>query len=168
MGALYDYLSAGKLLSVDEPPRQDWTLSGLIHDIDYSKDTKELHPANTRQVLSLYGLEINDQVLHIVLAHAPGLTNVYPDNLASWSIFCADSLTGLISAVALVQPTKKLSDVKLSSVIKRLLKDPKFAAGTRRDEIQKCQQPDGLNLSLEIFVGICLKAMQNISHDLGL
>ena len=49
---------------------------------------------------------------------------------AEWSIFCVDSLTGLIMAVAFVYPSRKLADVKLSSVVKGLLKKPKFATGT--------------------------------------
>lgn len=164
MAGLYDYFKANRLLSLNEPPRKDWTLAGLIHDIDYSGEFKASHPLKTRPVLAKYGLEISDVVDKIVKAHAPEITGYYPKNKAEWSIFCADSLTGLIVATALVYPSKKLADVKLSSVLKRF-KKPKFAAGTRREDIIQCQRADGLNLTLEKFVGVCLQSMKKIAQE---
>ena len=168
MLGLYDYLKENNLLSDTEPTREEWGIAGLIHDIDYSGDTKQDHPNKTRQVLKKYNLEISDTIDNIVKSHAPTFTNINPSNKAQWSIFCADSLTGLIVAVALVYPSKKLADVKLSSVLKRFHKEPRFAAGTRRDEVILCQKEEGLNLPLDIFVQICLKSMQNIAPDIGL
>lgn len=168
MGGLFDYFSSQKLLSNNEPIKNDWLLAGLIHDIDYSEAYKSTHPMKTREVLRKYNLEISDVVDKIVKSHAPELTGVNPSNKAEWSIFCADSLTGLIMAVAYVYPSKKLADVKVSSVLKRFLKEPKFAAGTRRDEVALCSKEDGLNISLEKFIEICLTAMQNVAPSLGL
>jgi len=175
MGGLYDYFASNNLLSSAEPPRHDWTVAGLIHDIDYSGEYKPTHPQMTREVLKKYNLEISDSVHHIVLTHAPSLTGVEPVTKADWSIFCADSLTGLITAVAFVYPTRKLADVKVSSVLKRFLKEPKFAAGTRRDEVALCSlpagrhgRPDGLNLPIETFIDICLRSMQSIATELNL
>jgi predicted hydrolase (HD superfamily) len=167
MAGLYDYFQNEGLLSAEEPTREDWLLAGLIHDIDYAGEFKDEHPAKTKEALAKYGLEISDTVFNIVQAHAKR-SGVSPANKAQWSIFCADSLTGLITAVALILPNKKLSEVKLSSVIKRFLKEPKFAAGTRRDEVALCSQTDGLNLPLEKFIEICLVSMQKISPDIGL
>lgn len=168
MGGLYDYFSENNLLGNDEPPKEDWQIAGLIHDIDYSGEYKETHPHKTKEVLEKYNLSISDTVHNIVKAHAPELTGYKPQNKAEWSIFCADSLTGLIMAVAYVYPSKKLADVQLSSVMKRFLKEPKFAAGTRRDEVAMCANPDGLNLPLEKFVEICLNSMKSVSADLGI
>lgn len=168
MGGLYDQLSAAGQLSADDEPREEWTLAGLIHDIDYAGEWKEAHPAKTAEALAKHGLEAPESVLAIVRAHAPRITGATPRTKAQWAIFCADSLTGLITAVALINPSKKLADVKLSSVVKRFLKEPKFAAGTRRDEVAMCALPDGLNLPLEQFAGICLASMQEIAPELGL
>ena len=168
MGGLYDYFSENNLLGTDEPPKEDWLLAGLVHDIDYSEPFKAEHPAHTKEALAKYGLDLSDSVHHIVLAHAPELTGVKPITKADWSIFCADSLTGLIMAVAYVYPSRKLADVKVSSVLKRFLKEPKFAAGTRRDEVAMCEKPEGLGLPLEKFIEICLTSMQSVSQDLGL
>ena len=168
MGGLYDYFSENNLLGTDEPPKEDWLLAGLVHDIDYSEPFKAEHPAHTKEALAKYGLDLSDSVHHIVLAHAPELTGVKPITKADWSIFCADSLTGLIMAVAYVYPSRKLADVKVSSVLKRFLKEPKFAAGTRRDEVAMCENPEGLGLPLEKFIDLCLTSMQKVAEDLGL
>ena len=114
-----------------------------------------------------YNLEISDIVQKIVLAH-DGHQHIKNENKAQWAIFCADSLTGLIVATALVYPDKKLFSVKVSSVLKRFLKEPKFAAGTRRDEVKMCELPEGLNIPLEKFIEICLTSMQQIAPEIGL
>lgn len=168
MGGLYDYFSQNNLLGESEPAKDDWVLAGLVHDIDYGGEYKDTHPLKTKEVLAKYNLEISDVVHQIVLSHAPELTGVKPASKAEWSIFCADSLTGLIMAVAYVYPSKKLADVKTSSVLKRFLKEPKFAAGTRRDEVILCENPEGLNLPLEKFIDICLLSMQQVAPTLGI
>ena len=114
------------------------------------------------------GLDLPESADMIVKAHAPERTGIQPQNLAQWAIFCADSLTGLIVATALVYPSKKLADVKPASVVKRFLKEPKFAAGTRRDQVSMCADPAGLNMTLEKFIEICLASMQKISVEIGL
>ncbi|RJP46449.1 MAG: phosphohydrolase, partial [Armatimonadetes bacterium] len=75
------------------------------------------------------------------------------------------SLTGLIVASALVLPSKKLNELTVESVMKRF-GEVKFAGGTRRDDIKMCEEK--LGLSLEEFVTITLKAMQNIAPQVGL
>ena len=168
MGGLYDYFSSKNLLSADEPKKDDWLLAGLIHDIDYSDPFKEEHPNKTQEALKKYDLEVSDTVLNIIKAHAPERTGVKPISKAQWSLFCADSLTGLIMATAYVYPSRKIIDVKPSSIIKRFLKEPRFAAGTRRDEVILCEREDGLNLKLDTLVEICLASMQKVSDNLGL
>jgi uncharacterized protein len=163
---LYDYFKKNNLLADNEPAREEWGIAGLVHDIDYAGDTKPDHPRKTLEVLKKYNLEISPVIDRIVKDHDARLG--LPANKAGWSIRCADSLTGLIMAVAFVYPSRKLADVKVSSVTKRFLKEPKFAAGTRRNEVILCQDPDKLNLPLEKFVEICLSSMQSISSTLGL
>ncbi len=168
MGGLYDYFAKNSQLSNDQATKEEWMLAGLLHDVDYSGEFKPTHPQKTLEALAKYYLTIPESVHNLIKAHAPDLTGYQLKNKAEWSIFCADSLTGLIMAVAFVYPSRKLSDVKLSSIIKRLLKEPKFAAGTRREEIKKCVDPTGLNLPVEKFVEICLEAMQAVAGEIGL
>ena len=167
MGGLYDYFSTNGGL-VNEPNKEEWMISGLLHDVDYSGVYKETHPNNTLEVLKKYGLTIPENVHNLIKAHAPERTGYQPKTKGEWSIFCADSLTGLIMAVAFVYPSRKLADVKLSSVLKRLLKEPKFAAGTRREDIKKCVNPEVLNIPLEKFVEVCLNSMKVVASSLGL
>jgi hypothetical protein len=168
MSGLYEYFKINNLLTPNDPPKVDWSLAGLIHDIDFSGEFKESHPAKTKEALAKYGLTISDVVYQIIQAHDARFTGVVCKNKAEWSIFCADSLTGLIMAVAYVYPSRKLADVKVSSVVKRLLKEPKFAAGTRREEVKMCVNPEGLNLPVEKFVEICLNSMKAIAGEIGL
>ncbi|OGJ42012.1 hypothetical protein A3B60_03310 [Candidatus Peregrinibacteria bacterium RIFCSPLOWO2_01_FULL_39_12] len=167
MGGLYDYFSQNNLLAENDPPKDDWTLAGLMHDIDFSGEFKEYHPAKTREALAKYGLELPEVMHNIIQAH-DGRLGINCKNKAEWSIFCADSLTGLIMAVAFIYPSRKLAEVKVSSVVKRFLKEPKFAAGTRRNEVAMCVNPEGLNLSLEKFVEICLTSVQGIAGEIEL
>ena len=167
MGGLYDYFQLINQLTHNQATKDEWMLAGLLHDIDYSGEFKSTHPQKTLEALAKYNLTISETVHNIIKAHAPSLTGRQPQNKAEWSIFCADSLTGLIMAVAFVYPSRKLVDVKLSSVVKRLLKEPKFAAGTRREEIKMCVNPEGLNLPVEKFVEICLNSMKAIAGEIG-
>jgi predicted hydrolase (HD superfamily) len=169
MVGLYDYFSKNNLIPDQQKlSRDDWYLAGLIHDIDYLNPYKEDHPNHTREVLQKHNLDVDDEIIQIVKAHAPKISGVNPQSLAQWSIFCADSLTGLIVAVALVYPSRKLADVKLKSIVKRFLKEPRFAAGTRREEVKMCEKSDGLNLPLEKFIEICFESMKSISSEIGL
>ncbi len=168
MGGIYDYLKSQNQLPETELPKEDWLLAGLIHDVDFGGEFKEDHPNKTLEALAKYGLEITDEIHQVVLAHAAGLTKIEPKTKCQWAIFCADSLTGLIMAVAFVYPSRKLADVKVSSISKRFLKEPKFAAGTRRDEVAMCAREDGLNIPIEKFIEICLTSMQGIAEEIGL
>jgi len=168
MGAIYDHLSSLGQIGDSEPVRDDWLLSGLIHDIDYTGEFKADHPNKTREALAKHSLEITNTVDQIVKAHGPSLSGVRAQSKAQWAIFCADSLTGLIVAVALVYPSKKLADVKLSSVIKRFHHEPRFATGTRRDEVAQSQKQEGLNIPVDKFIEICFTAMQKIASQIGL
>ena len=168
MGGIYDYLKDNNHLNPNELSKEDWQLAGLIHDIDYVGEFKESHPNKTKEALANFNLEVSNDIVTLIKSHAPESTGVSPTTQAQWSIFCADSLTGLIVAVALVYPSKKLTDVKVSSVLKRFLKEPKFAAGTRRDEVKKCELANGLNIPLEKFIEICLTSMQQIAIQIGL
>jgi predicted hydrolase (HD superfamily) len=81
------------------------------------------------------------------------------------SLFCLDPLTGLIVAATLVLPSKKLKDLKVENVLNRF-KEKSFARGANREIIKKCEEY--LGLPLEKFIEITLRAMQEISDQLGL
>jgi len=76
-----------------------------------------------------------------------------------------DELTGLIIAVALVRPSKKLEDVEVKSV-KKKMKDKGFAAQVNREQILKCEEL--LEMELDEFIEITLEAMKNVAEEIGL
>jgi predicted hydrolase (HD superfamily) len=80
-------------------------------------------------------------------------------------LFCVDELTGFIIAVTKVGPSKKIADVEVSSVTKKM-KDKGFAAQVDREQMKQCETL--LNIPLNEFVGITLDAMKGVASDLGL
>lgn len=151
--------------SASEFDEDEWVIVGLLHDADYElidKDPKQ-HTLVTEKMLRERGFE-NERVISAIKAHHDGIKDSR-DNLMEMSVYAADELSGLITAVALVRPDKKLASVDVDSVIKKF-KQANFAAGANREQILACERE--LNIPLEEFVKIGLTAMQNISDALGL
>jgi len=160
MSALYDYFS--KENKKPELDKTSWEISGLLHDADYEITGKsvELHTEETTKKLEEVGAA--KEIIEAVRGHA----DKSPRNtLMAKSVYAADELTGLIVAAALVQPNKKLKSVAVDSVLRKF-KDKSFAAGANRDQIKTCETE--LNIPLEEFTSIILKAMQGDSEELGL
>lgn len=158
MGALAQNLEPEKV--------EDWKLAGLLHDGDYSDSVPhKMQGIQISKWVEEKGFSLSDEVKHAMAAHNVSNTGVQPESKMDWALFCCDTLTGLIIACALVLPDKKLADVTPERVLKRF-KEPKFAAGSRREEIKMCE--DKLGLSLDEFVTITLGAMQGIAPELGL
>jgi len=138
-----------------------WGLAGLLHDLDYDQTVNDFPNHGKITARMLEGKGIPDDVIHAIQAH-PG--HVEAKSKMDFALYAADSLTGLIVAAALMHPSKKLANVDVPFIMKRY-KEKRFAAGANREQIQTC---DRLGLSLEDFVGKCLKAMQGIATELGL
>jgi len=140
-----------------------WGLTGLIHDIDL--ELTEDDPASHSRLGADLARELgaSDEMCQAILRHneAHGLPRETPLDRALW---CADPLTGLITAAALVRPDKKLAGLTPDSLLKRY-REKRFAAGADRQAIAECTQ---LGLSLEEFLALGLEAMQGVAGDLGL
>lgn len=150
---------AGK--SGEDPDR--WGAVGLLHDFDYEKYPEaENHPYRGAEYLRGQGLP--EELVQAVLAHAE-YSGVERDTPLRRAIFAVDELTGLIVAVALVRPSKKLADVSVQSVLKKW-KDRRFAAGVDRKLIE--QGAEELGVPLEEHIETVLQAMQGIADVLGL
>ena len=163
MGALHDVLS--KTNQIKET-KEEWMAAGLLHDGDYSPDVpSNEHGIAVLQMLKDDGIEISKATEYCISAHNHVIKHVEPISLMDWSLFCGDSLTGLLVATALVKPEKKLSAVDVKSVLKKF-KNLSFAGGTRREHVKLCQEK--LGLSLEEFIEVTLVAMQGIANKLGL
>jgi putative nucleotidyltransferase with HDIG domain len=140
-----------------------WGIVGLIHDFDYEKHpTAQDHPFKGTEILREKGWP--EEIVKAVLSHAR-YTGVTRDTLMEKTLFAVDELTGLITAVALVRPSKSIHDVKLKSV-KKKWKDKSFAAGANRADIE--EGAADLEIELSEHIAVVLEAMQSIADELGL
>lgn len=141
----------------------EWGLAGLLHDIDlelYGGDMKVHSKMGSEMVREL---GVNEEIVHAILCHNEA-HGVPRETRMDKALFCADPLTGLITAAALVRPDKKLAGVESKSVRKRY-KEKSFAAGANREYIATCS---GLGMELDEFLELGLQAMQGIAPSLGL
>jgi len=142
---------------------EKWGVVGLLHDFDYEKypDVGD-HPFKGVEYLKEQGF--SDELTDAILAHAEH-TGTNRDTVLKKCIYAVDELTGLVIAVALVRPSKKLADVKVRSVMKKW-KEKTFAAGVDREIIER--GADELGVKLRELIETVLNAMQGISEKLGL
>ncbi len=143
-----------------------WGITGLLHDIDYEIAQQE-------NKLDQHGMLIFDRepdtipedIAHAIRAHNYHSTKTMPESPMDWGITCADQLTGLIVAAALVHPEKKLSPLTPEFIMKRM-NEKSFAKGAVREPILMCEEK--LGIPLQEFIAIVLKSMQAIAPKLGL
>ncbi len=143
-----------------------WAVVGLIHDFDYERYPDlgpEGHPLKGVAILRELGWP--EEVVRAVQAHAPDITGVQPESLLEKALYASDELTGLITAVALVRPSKSILDVEVKS-IKKKWKDRAFAAGAKREDIERGAAL--LGIPLDEHIGIVLRGMQEQAEALGL
>jgi putative nucleotidyltransferase with HDIG domain len=142
---------------------EEWGLTGLMHDIDVELTEGDMSNHGKLGADLARELGATEAMAHAIFGHNKehGLPL---DTKLDKALFCADPLTGLITAAALVRPDKKLAGVEAKSVGKRF-KEKSFAAGANREQIACCSE---LGLGLDDFIALSLKAMQEIAEELGL
>lgn len=140
-----------------------WGMTGLLHDFDWEIHTSlKYHPQDGAPILRQRG--VPEVIVRAVLSHADH-TGVPRQSLMEKALYACDEITGLITAVALVRPSRSLSDLEASSV-KKKWKDRAFATGANRVEIAQATQEFGIELWEH--VGNVIQAMRRISVELGL
>ena len=166
---LISHCLAAEAIMRDLAPRFDqdpetWAIAGLLHDIDYeiTDGDPSRHGREGAELLLHHG--VSPAIADAIEKHnAEGLglerTTVFDHALA-----CAETITGMIAATALVYPDKKIAGVKPQSVTKRM-KTPHFARSVSRDIIMECET---IGIPLPDFVAISLKAMAGIADSIGL
>ena len=111
-----------------------WQAVGILHDLDFEQ-WPEQHCTKEQELLRERG--IDERLIHAVASHGYALTvDIAPKHEMEKVLYAADELTGLIGAVALMRPSKSVSDMKVKSVRKKY-KDRKFAAGCSREVIER-------------------------------
>ena len=145
-----------------------WGIAGLIHDFDYERfpnnahSATEEHPAHGVRILKSKGYP--DDILQAILGHAH-YTNTPRESQMAKTLFAVDELTGLITATALVRPSKSVHEVEAKSVRKKM-KDKAFARGVNRDDV--INGATELGVDLDEHITFVIAAMQARSADLGL
>ncbi|HET7585701.1 MAG TPA: HD domain-containing protein [Gemmatimonadaceae bacterium] len=145
-----------------------WALAGLMHDFDYERypnaaqSPTDEHPSTGVGVLRERGYP--EDVCEAILGHAT-YTGVPRRTRMAMALFAVDELTGLITATALVKPSRNLADVDARSVRKKM-KDKAFARGVSRDDI--VQGAAELGVELDEHIGVVIGAMRGCADALGL
>ncbi|MFC1781624.1 HDIG domain-containing metalloprotein [Planctomycetota bacterium] len=143
--------------------QEKWGIIGLIHDLDYEIFPEE-HCKKTQEILEEHNWP--QDYIRAVLSHGWGLcTDVEPESRMEKVLYAIDELTGLITASALVRPSRSVLDMKTKSV-KKKWKDKSFAAGVDRSIIQKGTQM--LGLELDELINDTIMGMRQAAAELGL
>jgi predicted hydrolase (HD superfamily) len=120
-----------------------WGLVGLIHDLDYERFPAQ-HCQKTREILEQKGWP--DEYVRAAVSHGWGVcSDVEPQSRLEKTLFAVDELTGLVTACALVRPSKSVRDLETKSVLKKW-KQKGFAAGVNREVIEKGARALGVPL----------------------
>lgn len=145
-----------------------WALAGLLHDFDYERFPNDAHAADAEHpsegVRHLRGLGYPEDVLQAILGHAR-YTGVPRETRLAKALFAVDELCGLITAAALVRPSRSVLDLEAKSVRKRL-KDKAFARGVSREDV--IEGAADLGVELDEHIAFVIEAMRGRAAELGL
>lgn len=140
-----------------------WGVTGLLHDFDWEiHPTAEQHPSAGSPLLRELG--VSETIIRAILSHGSH-TRVQRESAMEKALFACDEITGLITAVALVRPSKSIYDLEVSSV-KKKWKDKAFAAGANREEIAAAAEEFGIDLW--VHTANVIQAMREIAPILDL
>ncbi len=136
-----------------------WSVVGLLHDLDFEQYPDQ-HCIKSQEIMRERGLD--ERLIHATASHGYGITvDIQPEHQMEKVLFATDELTGLIGAVAIMRPSKSVSDLEVKSV-KKKYKDKKFAAGCSREVIQR--GADMLGWTLEELIDQTIQAMRASDH----
>jgi uncharacterized protein len=143
---------------------EKWGLAGLLHDLDVElvKGDMYTHGKETARILAEKG--VDPDVIDAIRMHNETSASEKRNKEFQHALAAGETITGMIVATALVYPDKKVVSVQSKSVIKRM-KELKFAASVRRENIMECEL---IGIPLQDFVEISLNAMKKISDKIGL
>ena len=142
---------------------EEWGLTGLLHDIDMELTEGDMHTHSKLGADLARELGASETMVHAILCHNE-LHGIPLETKLDKALFCADPLTGLITAAALVRPDKKLAGLEAKSVMKKF-KEKSFAAAINREHVAQCSE---IGLELDEFFELGLEAMKEIAENIGL
>ncbi len=141
-----------------------WALAGLLHDIDVEMTNADpkIHGLQSAEILKKY--DIDDEIIDAIMMHNEIATGKQRHTKFQHALAAGETITGLIHATTLVYPEKKISNVKTSSVVKRM-NEKLFAASVKRQNIMECEL---IGINLNEFAELSINAMKEISNEIGL
>jgi len=142
---------------------EKWGIIGLVHDLDYER-FPEQHCKKSREILEERGWP--EEYIRAIVSHGWGIcSDVEPQTEMEKTLYAVDELTGLITAVAIIRPSKSVTDLEVKSVMKKW-KDKSFAAGVNRSVIEKGTAM--LRVELREFVTDVIMGMREVADRIGL
>ncbi|MCX5754678.1 MAG: HD domain-containing protein [Gemmatimonadetes bacterium] len=145
-----------------------WGLAGLMHDFDYERFPNAAHAADAEHpaegVRHLRALGYPDDVLEAILGHAD-YSGVPRVSRMAKTLYAVDELCGLVTASALVRPSRSVNDLEVSSV-KKKMKDKAFARGVNRDDVVRGAAE--LGVEMDAHIGVVIASMRERAGLLGL
>jgi putative nucleotidyltransferase with HDIG domain len=142
---------------------EKWGIVGLVHDLDYERFPDQ-HCKKTREILEERGWP--EEYVRAIVSHGWGLcSDVEPQTNMEKTLYTVDELTGLITAVAIIRPSKSVADLEAKSVMKKW-KDKSFAAGVNRSVIEKGTAM--LGVELRGLVTDVIMGMREVADKIGL
>ena len=140
-----------------------WGTAGLLHDIDVEITGSDMKTHGLKAVEILTAKGYNPETIEAIMMHNEEASGSERSKKFHHALAASETITGLIFATALVYPDKRLSSVKVKSITKRM-KEKIFAASVKRENILECEK---IGIPLDEFAEISLKALQEISSELG-
>jgi putative nucleotidyltransferase with HDIG domain len=142
-----------------------WARAGLLHDIDWeaTQSVEGGHPVKGGEILREQGYE--EEIIRAELAHGWEFSGVEPKSRMERALYAIDELTGFVTAVALVRPSRSLSDLEVKSVRKKW-KDKAFARGVNREVIERGARLMGE--SLEWLIERTIEGLKPVEREIGL
>jgi putative nucleotidyltransferase with HDIG domain len=144
---------------------ETWGLIGLLHDFDYERwPNPPDHPLQGERILAERG--VPESIRYTICSHADYLQDRYPrKSLVDKVLYAVDELSGFIVAVALVRPSKSIFEVDVAAVRKKM-KDKRFAAGVKREDVIRGAQE--LGVDLDEHIAFMIEAMKAAADELEL
>ena len=142
---------------------EKWGIVGLVHDLDYER-YPEQHCQKSREILQERGWP--EEYIRAVVSHGWGIcSDVEPKTNLEKTLYAIDELTGLVTAVAIIRPSKSVADLEAKSVMKKW-KDKAFAAGVNRSVIEKGTAM--LEVELRDLITDVIMGMRQVADRIGL
>lgn len=143
---------------------EKWEQAGLLHDLDVeiTSGNPEQHALETARILTEMG--IDEDVVDAIRMHNEMATGLERSTEFQHALAAGETITGLVTATAMVYPDRKVASVKPKSVVKRM-KEKAFAASVKRESILECEK---IGIPLDEFAALAVGAMAGIADEIGL